>query len=262
MSRKTKSQMVAALALGTVLFNLAPAQAATITYLGQDQTTVAGWRNTTVTKPAALLGGTAGVGDPNGDKVYGSDGYYVRYAPGATTLVSSLPGYISGVADAGTGHYGDGSYGLINDPTVVGGLPSKPAGIFYYNSGNVEYDFLTLTLAADNTFVMGVIGGTWGPDGHLYNFNRLRVRQVVGGAADSTLQTVALLTTPSYDFFQISGVAGDQFTLSAEHVTGTSYGVSISGITFEAVSIPEPASIALLAVGGVLMLFRGRRQQM
>ncbi|MHB1158621.1 MAG: PEP-CTERM sorting domain-containing protein [Phycisphaerales bacterium] len=233
--------------------------AGTITYLGQDQSTLPSWRDSTVAKPAALTGGTNGSGDPNGDNVYGSDGYHVyvvqAVAPNLTTPTSSLPSYISGVAQAsGLATWSDSSYGMINDPTVVGGLPSKRAVVLYKNVPT-EQDFLTITLAADSTFVMGVVGGTWGgPTNDIYNFNRLRVRQVVGGAADSTLLTVAFLkATPYYDFFRISGVAGDQFTVSAQR-TPSATGVSLTGLSFEA--IPEPASLGMLALGGLMIAAR------
>ncbi|MHB1155431.1 MAG: PEP-CTERM sorting domain-containing protein [Phycisphaerales bacterium] len=242
-------------AMGMVLGIASAVPAATITYLGQDQSTVPSWRDSTVAKPAALIGGTNGSGDPNGDKVYGSDGYYVLV--GSTTPTSSLPSYISGVTEAaGLSKFSSSNYASINDPTVVGGLPNKNAGLWYKNVGSAEQDFLTITLAGDSTFIMGVIGSTWGAgSGDNYNFNRLRVRQTVGGSADSTLLTVAFaIKNPYYDFFQISGVAGDQFTVSAQRTPAT-LGVSMTGITFEAV--PEPATLGLMALGG-LMMVRGR----
>lgn len=74
----------AMLALGNVVV-----QGAVITYLGQDATSGGDWRNSGVAKSSTF--------DPNGDGVYGSDGYHMAVYVGGNLVRSALPSYVSGL---------------------------------------------------------------------------------------------------------------------------------------------------------------------
>ncbi|MHB1158022.1 MAG: PEP-CTERM sorting domain-containing protein [Phycisphaerales bacterium] len=233
------------------------AQAATITYLGGDAATGPDWNTASVAKPAAF--------DPNADNKYGSDGYNLSYRTGTTdnaTLryVISLPAYIASVTHVvGVGTWGSSSsgYPLVDDPT---GADANTGLRLRSNTANLEQDYLVITLAQNADFVMGVTStqGRW-----VDVFSTGRLRQTVGGSADTGLvdlvsTPVDPVTNPSskalYDFFRINGSAGDVLIFSAKH-DFSGFQAGTFGVTFEA--IPEPASLGLMALGG-LMMVRGR----
>ena len=240
--------------------------ASTVTYLGEDVTTSANWRTASTIKPAAF--------DPDGDNVYGSDGYVVAvdtvdYQGNNGSVLTSLPTYLSNVttptAPPSYNMYGGTGVGLINDPDAV----SQPTDIgkcsWTYQAGasivGVEYDLFTFTLSEDGTFVLGVIHNPAG------KFNvtlpQLRVRDSSGGEGDSGYHAIGTIENSSkinYDFFLVSGVAGDEFTVSetAGWNGATSAGVNAEGLTFEAV--PEPTSLALMGLTGACLAARRRRR--
>ena len=227
-----------------------------VAYLGADDTAGANWRTAATAKPADF--------DPDGDDVYGSDGYLVavdltgQWNSTNGTVLSDLPTYVSGVTtppspvDNMWGGIGSGS---INDPRTTTQPTNVPKSIWCYQAGpNIagqEYNLFSFTLSEDATFVLGVIhkhaGGMTGL------VPQLRVYQTSGGSADSGFQTIGITATDSieYSFFTISGTAGDQFTVSeaAGWNGATSAGVSIEGLTFEA--IPAMGVSSAMSVGGI-----------
>lgn len=236
----------------------AATQAATITYLGGDATSNANWYTASVVKPDAF--------DPNDDNKYGSDGYHVSYmtANNNATLeyVVSLPAYIASVANGAhiTTTWGSSTsgYPLVDKPTG----PDDNTGLrLSANTANLERDYLVITLSQNADFIMGVTStqGRW-----VDVFSTGRLRQTVGGSADTGLVDLAStpvdpVTNPAslalYDFFRINGSAGDVFVFSAKH-NFAGFQAGTFGVTFEA--IPEPATLGLMALGGMMMAFRGR----
>lgn len=246
-----------------VLVLAGAAQAAVVTALGVDTNLGEGWRSTGVTK--------ASYADPNGDKVYGSDGYYVAgYTAGSSLpatggvnppILSSLPSYITSVTpDVNLTRYFDSGYAALDDPTqsisaavanLSGTNPSPAAqnatGVWFFN-GN--HDFLTFQLAATSEFVLTVILDAG-------NSTASVTVSGPGGATDTLAETSD--GNPDYAFFDIQGAAGDIFTVAltannAHFVNGYS---TASGLGFEVV--PEPASLSLLAAGGLLVFKRHKK---
>lgn len=244
------------------------AQAATIQYLGIDSATGADWRNASVAKPTAF--------DPNRDGVYGNDGYTVGIydASNNKTQMSSLPSYVSDT----TPIVHNGQYGrtAINDPTNPANSINL-AGWFAQGGPNYLYpnwianptdpttrtwDEMTFTLSKDASFVLTLL--VPGPASNTFQVAQHGVRSA---DADSGLHSIALVSdmSPEYMFFNISGKAGDQFTVYGmvgidqdPRVTGgCDAELFLNGVAFES-AVPEPASLSLLGVAGALVLGRRR----
>ena len=246
--RKTIGRVVSLSVIVTVLGFAGAAKAATITYLGGDSTTQGQWYNSAVAKSAVF--------DPNGDNKYGSDGYNMSYrgvASGGGAAMRyeiDLPAYIASATDAsGLTYWGAGVYPKINDPTG----PDDYIGMRQIDGGS-ETDMLIITIAQDASFVLGVLSAD---DEFLTVLEEARLRQTSGGIADTGL--VSLVGPPDTNsnaiyenFFSISANAGDIFVLSGRH-SGSDHS-GIVGVTFEVV--PEPASLALLVISGMVVGFR------
>lgn len=223
------------------------ASAATITLLGQDNTTGANWRTTTTAKSATF--------DPNGDNIYGNDGYFVGQtdlgAPNSNIetgrFIQSNPTYVSSIASGGAFFVSDNYIDFDNASLTPGASVTDVNGALYYNSG-VKFTF---DLSADSNFVLAVLVGLNPGSG---TPTEITLDQTVGGSATATA------SAPSgdfdrYVFFEIDGVAGDTFTVS----TTSDSDSGISGIAFETVPIPEPSSTALLGLGGLALILRRRK---
>jgi hypothetical protein len=229
---KTMEKMMTVLAVAGLVLALAPAaQAATITYLGSDETTHDAWRSTNVVK---AINGPSGA-DPNGDNAYGSDGYYTFTDPAG--LVSDLSlSYIASVTPAGN-TYSGAAYADIDDPTatIAGTVADVNAGVFYGISGTA----FTFKLAEDSHFVLTIIlGGSWDqnrPTG-------LSLTQTAGGGPLTVAATppfpTAAAANPEVDylFYEIDGSANDEFAIVP---TGTPINAeAFSGLAFEEIHPP------------------------
>ncbi len=205
------------------------AHAATITYFGADLTSHGDWRNPSVVKSI----------DVDGDNIYGSDGYLLVTSPSGP--LTSLPSYVSSIHNLGF-QYASGNlpafpsaplYTSVDNPVAVG---SVFTGTWYQQSANgMEDDIVQITLAAPAHFRLGIL-----VDNHDFvdiSPSDLRVRQTVGGAADSGLQTANLQPNLDSDwyFFDISGVANDQFVVSGINWYNNSNNFSdgIGGLSFD-----------------------------
>jgi hypothetical protein len=259
MSRQSSSgrfgTLIAVLAVSVVLFTGTAIRGGTITYLGQDTSTLANWRTAATAKPAAF--------DPNGDDVYGSDGYHVAFWTGTSgpsiAVQSTLPGYVGSVVPTLSSVYGAGGYEAINDPSAAVQPTNNFAGLWHQSVGTNEHDLFDITLTEDAFFVLGVISDTHDQQNG-YNLDSIRARQTTGGTADTGLLSISRgARLAYYEFFEISGVAGDVFTISGRNSTGGS--VTVTGVTFE--QIPEPSTLVMLlglAGVGLLGCLRRRRQ--
>lgn len=217
-------------------------QAAVITTLGSDTTTGADWRNAGVPKPSAF--------DPNGDNIYGSDGYFMGIYPGPpngfnTTILKSTPSYLSALDTAyaiptSNKYYSSSSYSTFNNPTAAGNVIGT---LFYSNEAH-----FTFTVGQTTDFVLTVLVGTNGS----VSPSSVTVDQTVGGSGTATFNFPGNNSVSEYVFFDISAATGDVFTVSKDGSTNA----GITGVAFE--TVPEPASLILLGAGSMLVLSRRR----
>jgi len=244
-----KAPAVVAAMLATVALSVGSAQAAVITSLGVDADTDAEWRTTTTVKPTAF--------DPNGDNIYGNDGYYFGYSDlgaandniEAGNIKQSNPTYISSITPSGNFFVSD-AYVNFDDPAATpGAAVADVNGALYYNSGT-KFSF-TVSEATEFvlTVVIGSNPGSGGPTG-------ISVVQTAGsGSGSATNNSLPTAVLGEYAFFNIDAAAGDSFNVNITASSST----GITGIAFEDTFIPEPASLALLGLGGLLIAGRNRR---
>lgn len=235
--------------------SIGSAPAATITFLGEDSTTGANWRTTSVSKLSTF--------DPNGDNVYGSDGYYfggsaITGGAGGTptpTVYTSAPSYIATIAPGGS-FYVSNAYLDFDDPTAaVGSAVNDINGGLYYNAGT-KFSF---DVSADTEFVVAVLIGGNVPTNS--SPTGISISQTAGtGSGTASATSIPALAIGEYVFFGIDAAAGDSFAVDID-ATGKQ---GIVGLGFEAVTVPvpEPGSLAILVAGGLsggLLLRRQRR---
>jgi hypothetical protein len=228
--------VVAIASMGTV------ANAATITYVGgqsnfeahTDDPTV-GWRNATTAKTL----------DIDGDNIIGTDGYDI--AGGGPEV---LPSYVSSATFSG-GH--NQLHGFMDDPLDPDGT-DMGAGWTGNSSGNtIVFQGSDLTT---KTLRLGVLYDSgwslaWGTQ-------TFTLTQTVGGSASATTPTLTLAGDGiDVAYFDVTGVQdGDTLKLTVADVSINWN--HMAGVTFDTV-IPEPATMSLLALGGLGLLRRRRR---
>jgi hypothetical protein len=249
--------------IGTFILTLAVVSAqsalgSTISYLGLDTTTNAGWRTTTTTKTASY--------DPDGDNVYGSDGYFVAYHGTAgggypADAMLKLPSYLSSVSSPRTsltgangttkGTYYSSDYAAIDNPSLLSGSSVSDlaaTGVFQGNPNSAaSVEMFDISLASDATFVLALILGTHNDLTH--EVNSVTITSSTGVTLTESVSTIAAKSA-EYMFFTLSGAAGETFTIS---MTGNGNTPSCTGIAFEAAT-PEPSTNAMLisALAGLL----------
>ena len=223
------------------------AAATTIEWLGLDSTTFAGWRSTDVNQAGKLA-----QYDPNGDHVYGSDGYYVAWKNvtegngSAVDIKSSLPStYIAGVEALRDNSYYNSGYAKIDDPsqTITSTVADLPATGVWQTDAAGTFDFFKITLANDAAFVLTTILGTH--DQSTANANAITITSS-DDATGVTQSLAAVGYAPEYAFFKLSGKAGDTFTVTLIGNAGNN-NTCTSGIAFE--KVPEPSTTVMIISG-------------
>jgi len=251
---RTTLTTLLALAVAASALLAGSAQAATITFLGEDSTTGSNWRTTSVSKSSTF--------DPNGDNVYGSDGYYfggsaITGGAGGTptpTVYTSAPSYIATIAPSGA-FYVSNAYLDFDDPTAaVGSAVNDINGGLYYNAGT-KFSF---DVSADTEFVVAVlIGGSVSTNS---SPTGISISQTAGtGSGTASATSIPALAIGEYVFFGIDAAAGDSFDVDIDATNKQ----GIVGLGFEAVPapVPEPGSLAILVAGGLSSALLLRRQR-
>ena len=257
--------LIAGLTVG--LFALsAPAgigQAATITFDGSvEGAEVTDWRST----------GTAKTGDIDGDDIYGSSIGAVQWSvigfnqqsEGSSTLGwAFIPPNEGGVNSDGNDQQTD--FADIDDASepVSANVADTDASIrldgFTFELTGTASDY------AGKTVRVSVMHDLLDAGGQARDtFKGLQIQQTVGGSGDSGPVSVrggaAGDGVPEFYFFDITGASpGDQFdVLGLDDVDGSSINRGYVGpVAFDV--IPEPGSMALLGLGGLLTLRRRAR---
>ena len=278
-------QIVVLAAAALVSASACPCRAVTINYVGTEPGgaasgyATANWSNPSVTKLYAT--GTS--------NKYGKDGYWqirpIPYPPSSTiysavgagndlgvsagsfptlsTGTSSLVGSMTG----GAGTYVNyNSYALYRGPDGSAlykqGALSVPVnqGPFNTPSGSNNGYFgatTTFTLTYSGTVRVGfavdsVADGAYAPD-YISIFS----------SATGTIYSSALTRdgTPDMAVFDIVNPAGQTFTVAQWQLAGTNSASAMSLVTFDVIAVPEPSTLALLAIGGVAFVIHARRRR-
>lgn len=264
-----------------------PGSAVTIAYVGTEPGTgpnfaTQNWSNPAV--PKSFATGTS--------NTYGKNGYWqirpIPYPPSSTiytpaasgnnlgtsgtsfpTLWSgSLPAFMSSITGGAGDYVNFNSYAIYRGPDgsalyTQGGL-SVPVnqGPFNTPSGaNSGYFGLTadFVLNFSGTVRVGiavdsVADGTYAP-------NYVGIYSNSTGTVFSTALTRD--GTPDMAVFDIVNPAGETFTVAQWQLAGTQSASAMSLVTFDTIVVPEPSSVALIAVGGVAVAacLKRRRKQ-
>ncbi|RLS84265.1 MAG: PEP-CTERM sorting domain-containing protein [Planctomycetota bacterium] len=262
-----------------------PCHAVTISYVGTEpgvgpNFATQNWSNSAV--PKAYATGTS--------NTYGKNGYWqirpIPYAPSSTiysaaaaandlgTSAGSFPTLWSGTLPAFmssiTGGAGDfvnfNSYAIYRGPDgsalyTQGGL-SVPVNQGPYNTpsgANTGYFGLSadMVLNFSGTVRVGiavdsVADGTYAP-------NYVSIYSNSTGTVYSSVLTRD--GTPDMAVFDIVNPAGETFSVAQWQLAGTQSASAMSLVTFDTIVVPEPSSVALIAIGGVAVAAGLRRRR-
>ncbi|HAA88002.1 MAG: hypothetical protein CMO73_08815 [Verrucomicrobiales bacterium] len=191
---------------------------ATIVPVGVDEETNDAWRSSDIQKP---------FGDE--DNIYGTDGWLIAQYPDGDENNTLQPPYAE-ITILGKGYEGVGAeqYQAKFDDvaeTGPGDVPDRVCGDFWANSGPTGTidDFFEITLTEDASFRLGVITDTTpdGPPGLLWEASRSVKVSGPDGVESDLVDAVGpdeewRDADVDYVFFDISGNAGDVFTVSGE----------------------------------------------
>jgi hypothetical protein len=284
--RATNGRSIAALLVTAfALAASAPCHAVTIAYVGTEpgvgpNYVTQNWSNSAV--PKAYATGTS--------NTYGKNGYWqirpIPYPPSSTiftgvgsgndlgTSAGSFPTLWSGTLPAFmssiTGGAGDfvnfNSYAIYRGPDgsalyTQGGL-SVPVnqGPFNTPSGaNTGYFGLsaTMVLTFSGTVRVGiavdsVADGTYAP-------NYVSIYSNSTGTVYSSVLTRD--GTPDMAVFDIGNPAGETFSVAQWQLAGTQSASAFSLVTVDVIPVPEPSTVALVAMGGVSVATYLRRRR-
>jgi len=262
-----------------------PCHAVTIAYVGTEpgvgpNFATQNWSNSAVPKSYAT--GTS--------NTYGKNGYWqirpIPYAPSSTiytpaasgndlgisgtsfpTLWSgSLPAFMSSITGGAGDFVNFNSYAIYRGPDgsalyTQGGL-SVPVnqGPFNTPSGaNSGYFGLSATMVLNfsgtvrvGIAVDSVASGTYAP-------NYVSIYSNSTGTVYSSLLTRD--GTPDMAVFDIVNPAGETFSVAQWQLAGTQSASAMGLVTFDTIVVPEPSSVALVAVGGITVAACLRRRR-
>ena len=260
--------------------------AVTIAYVGTEpgvgpDYATQNWSNPAV--PKAYATGTS--------NTYGKNGYWqIRPIPnpsGTTTIYSAaaagndlgtsagsfptlwsgtLPAFMSGITGGAGDYVNFGSYAIYRGPDgsalyTQGGL-SVPVNQGPYNTpsgANTGYFGLSaeMVLNFSGTVRVGiavdsVADGTYAP-------NYVSIYSNSTGTVYSSALTRNGI--PDMAVFDIVNPAGETFSVAQWQLNGTQSASAMSLVTFDTIVVPEPSSVALIAVGGVAVATGLRRRR-
>jgi hypothetical protein len=235
---------LAVLLMACAVVGLVVAQSAfgsSIAYVDIDTTTQAGWRSTDVAKSL----------DVDGDNAYGTDGWMTANAvsdPSYATLA-----LINGEPDGYYNAYMWVDQALTPAPTVA----DERANPYYVWQGPLVADLGQITMTANRSFRVALLGDIRADGDNRWLTTAFRIHQTTGGSADSGVHPFGPWTqVGQWMLFDITGVSGDVFMIEATAGTGTE--ADLVRVGFD--TIPEPATLALLALGGIGLPIRRKKR--
>ncbi|MCE5326403.1 MAG: PEP-CTERM sorting domain-containing protein [Planctomycetaceae bacterium] len=216
------------------------ARAASVSYVGLDQTTHEAWGSTSVAKPG------------DADSYYGTDGWRVlnNYKQPVYGSINDPIGYFWS--------YGD----QIDDPGQVpaADVPNTTVGCQYGpQAGNGNWvPVWTVTLTQAAAFRMSIITDV---DWSGADYSPIGMRVYLQGDQGNAVAATDTLGGGNLDIdyvqFDVSGQAGDVFIVDLQG--GGSWWVHTAGLLLDPAPVPEPATMSLLALGGLAALRRRRK---
>ena len=261
----------------------ASASAATITFVGKANDTTGG--NTATAQANFRSTDVAKAYDIDGDNVYGTDGYKfwgtsnnLQDTSSATKgTLTQLPSYITSITPAGTNgnvangqwYSVQGGFARMDDPSLTpgAGIANIDSGVLFKKFDALvspyTQDILNIVLTSNATFRMGItqISGD-GQKGQQLILGGIAVDTLPPGSGGTPGGTgTAVDNYDRFDIylFDVIGTAGETITLQGLNAWNGANGrdqLGIGGLTFD--SVPEPASLGLLSLGGLALLRRRR----
>lgn len=247
-----------------ILTLTASSHAATISAIGSDGDNASAWRSTSVAKPFATT-----------SNYYGADGYVAFFTQSATysgsfqesfsdpltrsNTMLSQPVYASlATVTGGSNDWNamSSSYPNFDNPTqpvgpTVSNIKPGLSGFRFDNTNSPLFEFTFNNNTPAEGVRIGVIARRTGSDA----VSTLELEQTTGGTASASYNAVASGSDVfAIYFFDLTNVQdGDVFRLIGSNTSGSSHTL-INGLTFD--TIPEPASLALLGCGTILLVSR------
>ena len=184
------------------------------------------------------------------------------------TQINSLPTYVTSItAPTGGGSFGQSlstsnyGYSTLDNPTsLTGGTIQAGEQNTFANNGTTMETIITINLgsAVPTAFDLNVITGTQSTaDGGTPTELSVAIGAVTGGTQLPAQDVNVDLYT-----YEITGAAADSsIVISAANSTyhASAYKPAISGVLFS--SVPEPTTLALVAVGGLMLLVRRSKRR-
>jgi len=223
---------------------VAGTQAATINFAGvindDAGSEITQWKTAATTKTL----------DPDGDNVYGTAGS-IFYTVGTYGTAATFGGLAPGNRQVGP--YG---YVSVDHPDGVSAdiqvrTTTNDAG----GQANHDMAYFDITASAPLHVRVGITAD--GLDGAQFSPASIGLRQIIGGTDSAEHTLTAVNNTVDMVFFDVLNVsAGDRFAVFAD--SGTGNFATHSFVSLD--EVPEPATMGLLAMGGLGVLLRRRRK--
>jgi hypothetical protein len=215
--------------------------------------------------------GSVGVGQG-----LGTDGYLFFPVSGQTDFTSAFgaeafvqPAYVGTIGTTGNSNFGGGS--STSGPTITAVTASGSSSFrvgeeFQAEPGPSQTvtTLVTITLSGSvpQEFQLAVLGDTYG-NGRFNTYTVSDGTAATASQADAKVDGTNQTEITQFYYFDISNAqSGDTISIAALP-TGTAGGTDLdpmlSGITFDTIPTPEPASLSILAFGAVGLLNRRRR---